>query len=454
MGRKPVNSQNTLVQATVFKKCDRTGHKPATNKACAAGSCQHTCDAAQTVTCAHKWTVRYSVNSRQREQSFATFTEAQTFQLTLSTGKQVQGRMFVDPRAGIAAFLPLCDAFIAGMAKANAKSKATYRSNFANPAVGKLLAGRSVLEAAKMDAEVKTLLNVTLGSYSDDYRGNIRRVITGTLDECVRKGTIPRHTLSGIELAPRIVTAEQYEAANKGMVSLPDDTVAMLAGGITVTGHDRNGHRRTRVMPGLGIAPWLQRTMGLRIREALGVRKADFKTRADGRRYLHLCWQASENGRELEPLKHRKAGEFRDVPVPDLVWDMVQALPDGPLCPGPNGTPYMPYGTARNRFARMLDHLGISGAHTHSLRHQFASEALDANPRELANISQVLGHDSIETTLRFYIHPSANAEQRIGAMMNARWTAKPAPAAKPKAARRLAAARKRIAARHRAAAGR
>jgi hypothetical protein len=33
----------------------------------------------------------------------------------------------------------------------------------------------------------------------------------------------------------------------------------------------------------------------------------------------------------------------------------------------------------------------------------------------------VLGHDSIETTLRFYIHPSANAEQRIGAMMNARW---------------------------------
>jgi hypothetical protein len=73
----------------------------------------------------------------------------------------------------------------------------------------------------------------------------------------------------------------------------------------------------------------------------------------------------------------------------------------------------------------MLDHLGIEGAHTHSLRHQFASEALDANPRELANISQVLGHDSIETTLRFYIHASANAEQRIGAMMNARRTLSP-----------------------------
>ena len=36
-------------------------------------------------------------------------------------------------------FLPLGDTYIEGMAKANAKSKATYRSNFANAAVTKLL---------------------------------------------------------------------------------------------------------------------------------------------------------------------------------------------------------------------------------------------------------------------------------------------------------------------------
>jgi integrase len=428
VSRNASKGQNSLVQATIVKKCDRANHKPDTNKGCASGTCQHTCDAAQVENCSHKWTVRYSVNSRQREQSFGTLTEAQTFQLTLSTDKQTQGRMFVDPRAGIVEFLPLCGKFIDGMAKANGKSKATYRSNFSNPEVTKLLKGKSVFDVAKMDDEVKHLLNTTLGTYSDDYRGNVRRIIAGTLDECVRKGTIPRHTLAGIELAPRIVTAEQYEREARPLVFLADDTVRMLAGGITVTGTDKNGHRYTRVMHGLGIAPWLQRTMGLRIREALGVRKADFKERADGTRYLHLCWQASENGQELEPLKHRKAGEFRDVPVPDMVWDMVRQLPDGPLCPGLNGTPYMPYSTAGNRFGRMLDYLQVSGVTTHSLRHQFASEALDANPRELANISQVLGHDSIETTLRFYIHASADAEQRIGAMMNARWTSTPAPA--------------------------
>jgi integrase len=419
-------THNTLVQATILKKCDRTWHKPGSNRGCAAGSCQHTCEAWQVSDCAHKWTVRYSVNSRQREQSFGTLDEAQTFQLTLSTGKRVQGAMFTDPRAGIAKFLPLADLFIEGMARAGARSRATYRSNFAHPAVTRLLRDRTVVEVARMDGEVKVLLNKTLGGYNDNYRRNIRRVITGTLDEAVRKGMLARHTLSGIELAPRVVTAEQYERDARLPVFVTDATVAALATGITATRTDTAGRTRTWVLPGLGIAPWLQRTMGLRIREALGVRRADFKQRRDGTRYLHLCWQASGNGRELEPLKHRKAGDFRDVPVPDLIWDMIAQLPDGPLCPGPGGTPYLPYGTAQSRFGRILDHLGVSGVHTHSLRHQFASEALDTNPRELANISQVLGHDSVQTTLRFYIHPSANAEQRISAMMNTRWTT-PAP---------------------------
>jgi hypothetical protein len=64
-----------------------------------------------------------------------------------------------------------------------------------------------VLEVARADAEVKHLLNITLGGYQDEYRGNIRRIIVGSLDGCVRRGTLPRHTLTGIELAPWIVTA-------------------------------------------------------------------------------------------------------------------------------------------------------------------------------------------------------------------------------------------------------
>jgi hypothetical protein len=41
----------------------------------------------------------------------------------------------------------------------------------------------------------------------------------------------------------------------------------------------------------------------------------------------------------------------------------------------------------------------------------------------------VLGHDGFETALRFHIHPSANAEQCVGKMMNAHWNVKPKPKA-------------------------
>jgi integrase len=324
---------------------------------------------------------------------------------------------------GSVALLEHCGLHIDGMVRAGARAKAIYRSNFANPAATRLLQGESMLEVARMDDEVTHLLNTTLGGYQDVYRGRIRRIIVGTLDECVRWDTLPCHTLTGIELAPdrdRRAVRGRAGAQEDGDPDRPDDRDA----GRRPHRHDRDQAPPHLGDPRHGIAPRLQRTMGLRIREALGVRKSDFKERSDGTRYLHLCWQASPDGRELEPLKHRKAGEYRDVPVPDMIWDMVAKLPDGPLCPGPNGTSYMLYNTAYSRLASLTRHLGITGARTHMLRHRFASEALDANPRELANISQVLGHDSVETTLKFYIHPSANAEQHIDAMMNTRWNPK------------------------------
>jgi hypothetical protein len=53
---------------TIFKKCDRKGHKPNSNKRCAAGACQHTCDNPEK--CSHAWMLRYIVGGKQREASF------------------------------------------------------------------------------------------------------------------------------------------------------------------------------------------------------------------------------------------------------------------------------------------------------------------------------------------------------------------------------------------------
>jgi hypothetical protein len=41
-----------------------------------------------------------------------------------------------------------------------------------------------------------------------------------------------------------------------------------------------------------------------------------------------------------------------------MIWDMVAEFPDGPLCPGPIGSPYMPYNTAYSRLVSLTKHLG------------------------------------------------------------------------------------------------
>jgi hypothetical protein len=56
-------------------------------------------------------------------------------------------------------------------------------------------------------------------------------------------------------------------------------------------------------------------------------------------------WRALGNGREREPLKHPKRGEYRDVPVPSWLWEMVMDLPDGLSMPGLGGKPFQRYGT-------------------------------------------------------------------------------------------------------------
>ena len=275
----------------------------------------------------------------------------------------------------------MCGKYVDGLSKPAGQTKKVYRSNFANPAVQALFEGKTVIDAVVMDHEVTGLLNGPLGRYTDVYRNAVLRIITGALGDWCAGGSSPG-TCSAASSLARARSAPSSTNVSTGGSSCCRIRSWAISRTASRSPRRRSGPR-TRVLKGAGIAPWLQRTMGLRIREALGVRKSDFKERADGSRYLHLCWQASMKGTCLEPLKRREAGQFRDIPVPDMVWDMVQAMGDGPLCPGPR-TAYMSYGTAEGRYSRILESLGIEGVTTHTLRHQFATEALESRPGELA----------------------------------------------------------------------
>jgi len=76
----------------------------------------------------------------------------------------------------------------------------------------------------------------------------------------------------------------------------------------------------TQLADGLGsrglLAIWLMRGCGLRIQEALAVQKSCFR---DGGRTLRVYEQVNRYSTGTMALKHRKLGQYRDIPVPGYV---------------------------------------------------------------------------------------------------------------------------------------
>jgi hypothetical protein len=180
----------------VFKKCDRVGHKPDSNKACAADTCQHTCSDVER--CPHAWTLRYWADGRQRERSFKDEVRhgrtiygsgrklAQDAQLKLTVDKRAGDRTFADySKAGKANFGDAAEAFIMRL-PVNERSRQSYLSAYrthVKPAYGE---GTLARVADDRDG-VLDLLTVTMKDLSISVRRNARMIITGTCDEAVRR---------------------------------------------------------------------------------------------------------------------------------------------------------------------------------------------------------------------------------------------------------------------------
>ncbi|MFJ3933984.1 tyrosine-type recombinase/integrase [Streptomyces sp. NPDC090029] len=119
--------------------------------------------------------------------------------------------------------------------------------------------------------------------------------------------------------------------------------------------------------------------------------------------------QIHSNTHKPAKLKHRKAGEFREVPLPRSVKEALERYEeqhgttrDGYLLRGPSG--YYTEPMERRRVQKLFKDLPAEdGVGMYSFRHFFASNALGSGI-PITDVAEWMGHKSIEETYRTYRH--------------------------------------------------
>jgi integrase len=320
------------------------------------------------------YTVRYQYQGRQRERSFTTQREAKDFMADFE--RQSRLSLFVDPRNGSIQFIEYAERWIDNLDRAPG-TRDSYRSTLAKhivPAYG----GRTLAQVSQDREAVESILaGMRDAALSAVLRGRVVSIITGAMDAAVAAGRLPGHRLGGIKVRREV----GHEAT---IIPATKDQLDRLASGLR---------------PELALTVWIMAGTGLRISECLAVRLDGFR---DSGRVLRVHEQLARQG-GYGPLKDRRPGEFRDVPVPAWLWAKVKAHAetygtDGYLFPV--GT----YSGYRPRFHTAAAKAGLpEGFTVHQLRHRFASVLL-TNGVPITEVSKWLGHRDFRVTHQAYSH--------------------------------------------------
>jgi integrase len=311
------------------------------------------------------YTVRYRHDGRQRERSFRTRREADDFKARFEHESREQS--YVDPRLGSERFGDAASRWLErhhGSPRTRELYGSVLRTHI-YPAIG----DRTLATVAKDRDGVQTLLLVTMpvSKAGPSLVQTAYRIITAIVSDAIKAGKLPAHRLAGIKL-PAIKTRA-------------DDFVFPT--------HSQLEALVNSIPEPYRLTVWLMRGCGLRIGEALGVRREDFVNGT-----LRLSRQMLPDG-TIAPLKHRKPGDFRDIPVPSYVAQLAK---------GHESFAPVNRRTYHDWFTRAKDTAGIGASFTpHSLRHVFASVAL-ANGIPITDVSRWLGHANIQTTFAIYGH--------------------------------------------------
>jgi integrase len=356
------------------------------------------CDCGDPDSCPHPWVVRYRTtggrSSRQREQSFGDdLREAEDFALKVEHDKRAH--VFVDPKAGRVLFRDAAGTWLDQHLGADS-SIATYRSVLRahiDPAFG----GKPIGTIRRED--VKALIAAMhRKGLSASRIGCAHLVISAVLAEAVRDKKLAESPCSGIQL-PGVVTAADFILPARAQIE------AVAAG----------------LPPDWAATVWLMHGCGLRIGEALAV---NLRCRINRDKTLRVKEQVNPAAR-LKPLKFRRAGEFRDIPLPEYVSEAIDkhvtghgTTPDGYLFRG-RKYKLVVRRSYQEDFQRAAAKAGLPPEFIpHSLRHLSASVAL-AEGIPITEVSRWLGHKSIEVTHQIYGHLVPSSFDRASTALDA-----------------------------------
>jgi hypothetical protein len=351
-----------------------------------SGTVLKKCDCANQARCEHGWTLRYWVDGKQHEKTFRDSIGldkkarpgsgkqlALDFQAKLYVGKRSGDVSFTDTKKGDIPFTQYCETWIAS--RGNKATRAGYMSTLVHLRPG--LAGKTLRQVANDREGVQALIDGIPGTFGP----KARIVLVSPCNEALKSGRLANHRLRGLRV-PAVSKRAEFTFAT-------DDQLEIMAASL--------GR--------LGLLVWLGAWAGLRLGETLGLRISDF--REDGT-VLRLTRQRLADG-TIGPLKARKEGDFRDIPVSLVLWDKVRDAPvdaDGYLFPLVWRT------TIMDQFSKARNAAVLPGDFVpHWLRHMYASDLL-AGGIPITDVAKFLGHQNIQITFDTYGHLAPSAMDR------------------------------------------
>lgn len=153
---------------------------------------------------------------------------------------------------------------------------------------------------------------------------------------------------------------------------------------------------------------------GLRLGEICGLKWADIDL---NRGVLNISRTAQrisngQGGTYFSIGTPKSESSEREIPIPRFLNEILSKNISSSECYVITGTEdFLQPRTYQNVLKKYYSFCNMSGYHFHSLRHTFASRAIELgfDPKSL---SEILGHSNVRITLDLYVHPSMEAKKR------------------------------------------